>query len=596
MAEDILTPGLPADDSCEDQTSVETPIYLQKDNYLGEFETTAEKEIARANLGVPSLDEVYNKSESSILAKQVVQEALQQHLNEDDPHYILPLVDDKLIGVVRNDGSTPFNSPQTGVDPINDYHLTTKKFVEDLLNHHLQVSDPHHIMDLVNEALLEYVKTSQVYFKKELYNKIEIDNKLDEFVKYDGTVPFKRPQLGIDPKTDGHLTTKRYVDNLINEHLYDIDPHGFITTLNDRLSKYYRKTETYSKAETYSRSQIDSIISGLVLDAAKSVLNDHINDSDPHGTLAQVKAEHYVKRDGSIPFTAPQSGVDAVSDDQLVTLKQVKESENSIKEIINKEVSDYRPLWITSGPVRTTVGFVEDNTMPQEKVSFQEIMDAIFYGQAIEVNAPESCVISHVVRVEMLIHGLLNFTKGELYQNDQLIGTFLPEEFTEGRLEVTSLPINEDTIFTFKVTLENGAEHIDKCLTKVSQGIFIGILSRWYSAYNITYDYLSELAETDPENNSFNPLVKGLSEINHSYNFTTPSDFKQLVVVIPKDYPNLTGIQTSAQDFGIEAFDIISDIPLKVPGVEEDIIYKVYVYKQPLAMYHSNVTFKFKTD
>ena len=172
----------------------------------------------------------------------------------------------------------------------------------------------------------------------------------------------------------------------------------------------------------------------------------------------------------------------------------------------------------------------------------------------------------------------------------------MPEEFTEGRLEVTSLPINEDTVFTFKVTLENGAEHIDKCLTKVSQGIFIGILSRWYSAYNITYDYLSELAETDPENNSFNPLVKGLSEINHSYNFTTPSDFKQLVVVIPKDYPNLTGIQTSAQDFGIEAFDIISDIPLKVPGVEEDIIYKVYVYKQPLAMYHSNVTFKFKTD
>ena len=65
MAEDILTPGLPADDSCENQTPVETPNYLQKDNYLGEFETTAEKEIARANLGVPSLDEVYNKLESS---------------------------------------------------------------------------------------------------------------------------------------------------------------------------------------------------------------------------------------------------------------------------------------------------------------------------------------------------------------------------------------------------------------------------------------------------------------------------------------------------------------------------------------------------
>lgn len=111
----------------------------------------------------------------------------------------------------------------------------------------------------------------------------------------DGTTPFKRPQLGIDPKSDGHLTTKRYVDNLIQEHLYDIDPHGFISTLNDRLSKYYRKTETYSKSETYSRQQLDSIISGLVRDAANSVLDEHIHSYDPHGTLQSVKNEHYVK-------------------------------------------------------------------------------------------------------------------------------------------------------------------------------------------------------------------------------------------------------------------------------------------------------------
>ena len=79
MADDILTPGLPVDDSCENVGAEETPNYLIKDNYLGEFETSAEKEIARTNLGVPSLEDVYNKSESSILTKQLVQEAL-QHL------------------------------------------------------------------------------------------------------------------------------------------------------------------------------------------------------------------------------------------------------------------------------------------------------------------------------------------------------------------------------------------------------------------------------------------------------------------------------------------------------------------------------------
>lgn len=590
---DILTPGA-GGDCAQPEIPVEQINYLKKDNYLGEFEKEIEKELARTNLGVPSLEDVYSKSESSILAKQIVQEALQQHLNEEDPHVILPLVDDKLIGIIKNDGSTPFMSPQSGVDPINEYHLTTKKFVESLLNHHLQLSDPHHVMDLVNEALLEYAKASQVYLKNEIYTKCEINNKLDEFVKYDGTVPFKRPQLGVDPKTDGHLATKRYVDNLINEHLYDIDPHGFITTLNDRLSKYYRKTETYSKSETYSRIQIDSIINRLVADAAKSVIQDHINASDPHGTLEQVKAEHYVKRDGSIPFLQPQAGVPAVNDNELITLSQLNKKSSEIQESINNEISNYKPVWITSGPVRTTVGFVEDNTEPQEIVTFQEIMDAIFYGQAIEVHSPSSCVIGHTVKVEMLIHGLLSFTKGELYQGDQLLGTFYPDNFTDGYLAVVSLPIYEDTIFKFKVTMENGAEHEDTSLTKVSQGVFVGILSRWYHGYNVTYDYLEKLAAEDPENNTFEPLAGDVLEITHNYNFTTPEDLKQLIVAIPKDYPNLASIKTPAQDFGIEAFEVIDAIPLAVPGIDSDVIYKLYIYRQPLAMYHSEVIFKFK--
>ena len=56
----------------------------------------------------------------------------------------------------------------------------------------------------------------------------------------------------------------------------------------------------------------------------------------------------------------------------------------------------------------------------------------------------------------------------------------------------------------------------------------------------------------------------------------------------------MASIKTPAQDFGVEAFDIINDIPFVVPGVEENVIYKLYIHRQPLAMYHSEVTFKFK--
>ena len=287
---DILTPGQYGDQGCEQPTpTADTPQYLEKDNYLGEFESESEKEIARTNLGVPDLESVYNKTESDNNAKKFIQEALQLHLNTDDPHGILPQVDDKLKGVVKNDGTTPFIAPQTGVDPITDYHLVTKRFVIALLQSHLNDNDPHHIMSLVNEALTEYVKASEVYLKKEVYTKQEANKILNDYLKNDGTTPFKRPQLGIDPKVDGHLTTKRYVDNLIQEHLVEIDPHGFLTTLNQRLALYYKKTETYSKAETYSRIQLDSIINALVRDAAKNIMDEHIYASDPHGTLQAVK-------------------------------------------------------------------------------------------------------------------------------------------------------------------------------------------------------------------------------------------------------------------------------------------------------------------
>lgn len=584
---DILTPGV-QDECTQPIVENETPTYLEKDNYLGEFESEVEKELVRTNLGVPSLEDTFNKTETSNEAKRIIQEALQQHLNAEDPHSILPQVDDKLNGTVKNDGSTPFILPQTGVDPITEYHLTTKRFVENLLKSHLDSSDPHNIMSLVEEALGEYVKASQVYFKKEVYNREEVNSLLDPFVKMDGTTPFKRPQLGVDPKSSGHLTTKRYVDNLISEHLYDVDPHGFISTLNDRLSKYYRKTETYSKAETYSRKQLDSIISGLVRDAAKAVLDEHIYASDPHGTLDSVRKEHYVKRDGSVPFTQPQSGVDAAKDEDLVTLRQLKSYIESL------ELSGQCGGWITSGPVQTTVGFVEDNTQLPEHLTCQEIFDLIFYGKEIEVKSPEYWAGEEGCPVEMYIHGaVVDALSIELYQNDELIGTYTYDQFVDGKYTETSLPLtSEVTTFKLKVCYLNGTCLEATSTTKIGYFSYLGLLPKWYSGSNINLEYLNELIASDPVNNI--QFLFSEDTVSHRYKFNSPEDPKHIFIMVPKsDNKVLYQMSTPSQQFGTDAFDIIADLPIVYSnGVTK--VFTVYIYREVLfGLNNVEITFKF---
>lgn len=593
---DILVPGEGGMETCSDVEVTSNEVqYLQKDNYLGEFESTDDKAIARTNLGVPALEDVYNKTETTNEASRVVQEAMQNHLNDDDPHSILPQVETMISGMVKSDGSVAFTSPQTGVDPVQAYHLTTKQFVETLLNSHISASDPHNIMSLVNEALLEYVKASQVYLKSETYTKAETSSLFNDYVRTDGTTSFKRPQLGIDPVTDGHLTTKRYVDNLIQQHLVEIDPHGFISTLNNRLSRYYKKTETYSRAETYSRQQIDSIINSLVRDAAQSVMDEHIHASDPHGTLKAVQNEHYVKRDGSVPFTAPQSGVAAVNDSDFVTYGQIKQwigdPENPGEgDLINGGCEG----WKTSGPVQTTVGFVEDNSVLPEHLTCQEIFDMIFYGKGISIVTPEYWAGSEGVPVEMSIHGsLADIVTIELYQGDQLIGTYESDLFENGTYNDTSLPLTEDpTIFTLKVCYLNGTCLEATSTTKIGYFTYVGLLPKWYTGSNITLEYLQELINTDPTNNI--QVMPGENTIVHRYSFSSPADPKHIFIMVPKDDgKELYQMSTPSQQFGIDAFDVIEDLPLVYPNGTTK-VYTAYIYREAITgLNNVEVTFKF---
>lgn len=563
-----------------------TPLYVS--NCLDEF-NEGQKALARENLEVYDKDSVYTKEDTERIVSKVIKNNLNEHLSEEDPHGILPVVEQTLKDFTKVNGSTPFTAPQGGVDPIKDFHLATKRFVTQLLKDHINDDDPHRIIPEIEDKLESYVKQSEVYFKDQLYTKKEIDKQSGQYVKKDGSVSFTKPQVGIDPQTDSHLATKRYVDKSIYKHLIDVDPHGFVALLNKRLSVYAKANNVYDKTQTYSRIQLDSIIRGLVNDAALEAIQDHLNSSDPHKILAEVRKEKYIKQDGTIPFRAPQKGKDAVDPQDLVTLHQVTESVENLQE----QITNNQPVWKTSGPVETTVGFVEDNTPVPTEMTLQEILDAIFYGKGISISAPEYITINTKAPITLCIHGSTGLIEiAELYQNGELIGTFTGENFADGCITIDSLPITEDTQFTFQVTYTNSAVHEESITVKVALPTFVGLLPKWKFGNTITWNYLEELVLEESNNNKFIHNSDNLNQISIQYDFQD-ARLRHPFVVVPLTYPDLKDMSTKSQTFGLEAFDVINQIPLHIPGVEKDIIYKIYIYRQALSSLNSEVTFNF---
>nr|DAJ81380.1 MAG TPA: hypothetical protein [Caudoviricetes sp.] len=110
----------------------------------------------------------------------------------EDPHGILPTVEEMIADMVKTDGSTPFTLPQSGVDPQIDSHLTTKKYVDKIVREHANAEDPHNILPEVHYLLQQYVKTADIYSKSQLYTKTDIDTQAKQYIKKDGTTPFTK--------------------------------------------------------------------------------------------------------------------------------------------------------------------------------------------------------------------------------------------------------------------------------------------------------------------------------------------------------------------------------------------------------------------
>ena len=110
MANDtILTPG---GDHWEPTPEQKSTQYLEKDNFLSEYETEGEKAVVRENLDVYAKESVYTRQESDIKLDESIKKAFEKYLNEEDPHGILPEVRQMIEGFIRADGSTPFTAPQ----------------------------------------------------------------------------------------------------------------------------------------------------------------------------------------------------------------------------------------------------------------------------------------------------------------------------------------------------------------------------------------------------------------------------------------------------------------------------------------------------
>ena len=590
MAETILTPGKDNSSNTE-QTPTINPGYLVKDNLLSEFETESEKSVARYNLGVLPAEDVYTKEEVEPLIAQRISKKLAEHLDSSD-HITEEEILDMLVDLIKNDGTTPFTAPQAGVDPVSNHDLTTKAYVDRLIQSCLKLADRAKILEQVANTLRDYVKQEDVYTKDEVYTKDQIYNQSTKYVRIDGTTPFEKPQSGRTPQISSHLTTKGYVDNLLRAHEEDIDPHGFTEKLSKKLRKYALKENVYDRTQTYSRGQVDQIIDKLVAIAVEEALRSHEDLDDPHGILDRVKQLGYVHKDGSVAFTAPQRGVDAINPQDLATLRQLQQLVSEVKQDI---ANIPEPLWKTSGPVESTVGHVEDNTPVPDTMTLQEVCDAIFYGKGICLEVPEFVIITETCPITMCVHGstgLIDYA--QLLQNGKVIATFYGEDFKDGCVTIDSEPLFQDAEFTFRVYYTNEAVHEETKVVHCYLPIFVGLLPKWEFGNVITMERLIELSNEDIEGtqNRFLNYGKDLKTFTFGYKFQD-ADLRHPFVVLPESYPNLDSMTTSSQKFGTDAFDVIDMIPMRIPGVDQDTIYKMYIYKQALSSLNQDVTFNF---
>lgn len=575
----VSTPQTPNNELC-----------LKKENYLSEFINSTDKQAARTNLGVYSKDEVYTKEFLDEKLESDIQSAISQYLLLTDPHGILPKVKILIKDFVKNNGTTPFISPQEGVTPVEEQHLTTKKYVDDLLAVHISSSDPHNVIPVIRQILTNYALRNEIYAKSQLYTRNQIADLLKEYVKKNGTIAFLAPQQGVDPIEDYHLATKRYIDQQLQAHIMSDDPHHFLNSIKAELAKYILKSEVYTKMEVYNKTELNNIIAKTINTYIKNALQEYKNGVDAQ--LEAIYLQNYVKADGSIPFTKPQQGVPAVMNNELVTLQQMLSEVLKVYEYIDNKLEGWK--WTPSGPVTTTVGHVSNGTRFPFDMSLQEVVDAIFYGQSVNIITAHVVPVNSTTQVKICIRGSLEYLINVvLKQQDKVIKTFTVDEFNVGCVTVESEPILQDTVFSVVANYKKNVKHTAKSTVICALPIFVGLLPKWKFGHTVSMEYLQYLErEHGDEGNKF-VYIPELDKVSIDYNFKD-IELRHPFIAIPKQDKKLDFVKTSIQKFDKSAFDIITEIPLDIDGITEDVLYEIYIYRQALSSLNQEFIYNFK--
>ena len=585
---DILTGGQSSQCVIENlDQQIDTSGFLQKDQYLGEFSEKAslpdgstfdEKAKVRDNLNVFSRTEVEDMVDTEHdHMLETVNSTMRNHLEAEDPHGAKAYAE-SILQQYKLTNNTELNTLKANFES-----LLNKRLLDYIKTKDFETFKSQTLKDLA-------LQLENFYTKNRLYTKEEINVLNSQFVKTNGSTPFTKAQEGIDPVLDRHLATKRYVDNAIS-HVSDfLNNVEFRTWLNQRLAAYAKLSDTYSRDIIDNKLQdlVDSVVSVAINKALTDLLKEHIEAEDPHGDRAYA--------DGKF---ATKEAITNLTKEDIPQL--IEELQKDIQESIDSAIESSTPVWKTSGPVQTTVGFVEDNTdFKNKEFTLQAIMDAIFYGKQVQISAAEEVVMGDTTDVTVTIHGSTEtIIKIVIKQGDEIIAELEPSDLDEnGQATVKSNPILEDTEFTVEVYYYGlDKPFTDSTITKVGLGVFIGLIPQFETASTINWNRLVELTKSDPiNNNMFTSRVETISELEMKFNFSSPNDPKQILIAVPANYPDIVEMSTSSQQFSTDAFNIVNQISLNVTlatGDSKSILYKYMVYKQPIVTLSTKVTFKF---
>lgn len=608
MANTLITVN---DSTCESEKVLQNERYFQIEKLFselteyneGELEPNEKKAAARIHLGAISQEDLFKpedleKWENSeepyplySLIKDIVLKNLDKtNLPEDliDSKKLEEEINKALLNYYKQNSNAVLNSAKLSEDKTDFSQYESAEFVSKSAINNAIIKAKEQLdqslKNWVNNKLNLYLEEENFdrlisdYIK---YNVTPIINKIENgYAKLNVENYFTQPQAGKDPTKDNHLTTRRFVNKRIAEHLAK-DDHGLKDYIEVQLKKYVKEGEVLKAYETYDRKQIHSIINIITDDAIKSYLKENqIPDLDIITELLQ----DYVRQDGTTSFKNPQKGKDAIQDTDLVTLRQLK-----------NEVENSEYYWVTSGPVETTVGFLEDNTVVPKKMSIQEVLDTIFYGKKISITTPETGSLGETVDITICISGdLTDIDIIDVYYREDSDWIYLQsidkQEFEDGCITISSNKLEKDTEFKLEIQYMDGDKIEEYSKTKLTYPLFVGIIPKNEYGAGIKYSELVSLSNFDPLNNKFYNKSLDLTELTHYYNFDLKNPVK-LILAIPKNYPDLVKIQNDVQTFSIDSFYKEAQTTFYVEG--NPVLYKVYYYKQPLVKFDSNVTFKF---